>query len=124
MGISKLRHASQTSVTTVSKGPTGTFLYMAPEMFSTAHRGPAVDVYALGCLYIELFGQRRVWPGLDGVQIMQKVCGSFSVPPMMPATSHLRSRFRKICSACCQLDKKQCPQITAVVELLENDAMA
>ena len=60
----------------------GTFLYMAPEMFSTAHRGPAVDVYALGCLYIELFGQRRVWPGLDGVQIMQKVCGSFNVPPM------------------------------------------
>ena len=51
---------------------------MAPEVFSTVHMGIAVDVYALCCLYIELFGQKRVWPRLDGVQIMQ-VCGSFSI---------------------------------------------
>jgi len=31
MGISKLRHASQTSMTTVSKGPTGTFPIHGPK---------------------------------------------------------------------------------------------
>ena len=33
MGLSKLKEASQATVTTVSKGPTGTYPYMAPEMF-------------------------------------------------------------------------------------------
>ena len=50
---------------------------------------------------------------------MQKMCGSFNIPPLMPATSHLHSRFRKVCSPCCQLDEH--PKITAVLELLEND---
>ena len=68
-------------------------------------RGPDVDVYALGCLYIELFGWRGVWPGLNRVQIMQKMWGSLNIPPLMPATSHLHSRFRKVSSFCCQLDK-------------------
>jgi len=122
MGISKLRHASQTSMTTVSKSPTGTFPYMAPEMFGTGQRGTAVDIYEFGCLCIQLFGQRRVWPGLDGMQIMQKVCGSFSNPPAMPATCHLHSKYRKICSTCCQLDRKKRPQIGAVLKLLENES--
>ena len=41
--------------------------------FSLYVRGLDVDVYALGCLYIELFGWRGVWPGLNRVQIMQKM---------------------------------------------------
>ena len=122
MGILKIRHASQTSVTTLSNSPTGTFPYMAPEMFSTGHRGTAVDIYALGCLYIELFGRRRVWPGLDGIQIMQKVCGSFQNPPVMPLTSHLHSKFRKVCCDCVELDSKRRLQIAAVIKLLENIA--
>ena len=77
-GISKLKQASQVTMTTVSQGPTGTFPYMASEMFAAMHRGAAVDICALGCLYIKLFGGRRVWPGIDGLQIMQKVCGSFN----------------------------------------------
>ena len=63
MGISKLRQASQVTMTTVS-GPAGTYPYMAPEMFVPGYRGTGVDIYALGCLYIELFGQKMVWPGL------------------------------------------------------------
>ena len=120
MGISKLRQASQVTMTTVS-GPAGTYPYMAPEMFVSGRRGTGVDIYALGCLYIELFGQKRVWPGLDGGQIMQKVCGSFAKPPEMPTTSHLPSRYRKMCHDCCQLDAKKRPPIATVLELLAND---
>ena len=60
MGIANLKQSSQATITTVSRGPTGTFPYMAPKMFSEGHRGSAVNVYFLGCLFFELFGQRRV----------------------------------------------------------------
>lgn len=60
-------------MTTVSEGPTGTFPYMAPEMFIEGHRETAVDIYALGCAYIELMGQRRVWPRMGGMEIMHYV---------------------------------------------------
>jgi len=115
MGISKLREASQATITTVSNNPVVTYPYMAPELFSQRNRGTAVDIYSLGCLYIELFGQVRVWPGLAGMQIMQKVCGSFSSPPIMPNTSHLETKYRKICMACCQLNASQRPKISAVL---------
>jgi len=68
-------------MTTVSNAIV-TYPYMAPEMFGGGHRSTAVDIYSLGCLYIELFGEKWVWEGItDGIQIMQKVCGSYNNPP-------------------------------------------
>ena len=55
MGIARINDAS---VTCASKGP-GTFPYMAPEMFRASRRGPPVDMYSLGCLFIELFGKKE-----------------------------------------------------------------
>ena len=63
MGIAKVKKAAEATVTSVNKGP-GTFPYMAPEMFKSSPQGPAVDIYSPGCLFIELFGRRRVWPDL------------------------------------------------------------
>ncbi len=120
LGISKLRQTSNASMTTLSMGPTGTFPYMAPEMFGPGHRGTAVDIYSLGCLYIELFSQKRVWSGLDGMQIMQKICGSFSTPPVVPTTSHLPSHCRQVCEECCQLQPSERPNITSVLKMLDN----
>jgi serine/threonine protein kinase len=76
MGIAKVKRVAEATVTAVTKGP-GTFPYMAPEMFKKSHRGPAVDIYSLGCLFIELFGKQRVWPDLDQTAIMMndESCG-------------------------------------------------
>ena len=93
MGIAKLKEASQATITTVHGAPTGTYPYMAPEMFGESHRGKGVDVYAFGCLCIELFGGKRLWKGLNGAQIMRKVCGTPAVPP---ETSHLSPAVRSI----------------------------
>ena len=60
---------AQLIMTFSSKGP-GTYPYMAPEMFKKGRRGCAVDVYSLGCLYLEVFSRCRVWPGLDSTEIM------------------------------------------------------
>ena len=103
MGISKVKHLTEASVTCANKGP-GTFPYMAPEMFMASRRGTPVDMYSLGCLYIELFGRRRVWDSLDGPSIMQKVLGSFQVPPESPSTCHLPPELGELCSKLCHLD--------------------
>ena len=40
--------------------------------------------------YIELFGKKRVWPpGMSSAEIMQKICGSYGIPPVAPTTNHL-----------------------------------
>ena len=87
MGVTKLKKFCEVTMTATTKGP-GTYPYMAPEMFRKARRGPAVDIYSLGALFLELFGCRRVWPGLELAEIMLKVCGS---PPEMPDMTHLDS---------------------------------
>lgn len=94
---------------------------MAPEMFAAGRRGKAVDIYSFGCLLIELFGEKRVWEGLStGMEIMQKVCGSYNNPPIMPQTSHLPQVYCSICDACCQLDALKRPNIDTVIEMFQN----
>lgn len=103
MGIARTKRLTEASVTCKTEGP-GTYPYMAPEMFQQSRRGPAVDIYSLGCLYIELFGRRRIWHDLDGPAIMQKVLGSYKTPPKRPSTAHLDATVTLLCSQMCDLD--------------------
>ena len=118
MGIAKVKQVAETTITSVSKGP-GTYPYMAPEMFKKSRRGPAVDIYSLGCLLIELFGRKRVWPDLDVTDIIMKVVGSYESPPQMPNTSHLPAPFGEFCSKLCNLDASQRPSIQ-VLEMIKD----
>ena len=119
MGISKLREAEAT-ITSATIHMKGTYPYMAPEMYGPNRRGTAVDVYAFGCLMIELFGQKKVWGELVTAQIMQKVCGSFNVAPQPPNVNHLPLHLQDFCRDCCQLDVLKRPKICAIVKTLEN----
>ena len=121
LGLAKLKDAAQQTMTTVTQHLIGTYPYMAPEMFSVSHRSSAVDIYSMGCLYIELFGKKRVWPpGMSSAQIMQKVCGSYGSPPVSPSTGHLTPSQQVLCNACCQLDYKMRPTTDRVLELLND----
>ena len=117
LGIAKVKLVAETTMTSLSKGP-GTYPFMAPEMFRKARRGPAVDIYSLGCLFIELFGKKRVWPDLDAPDIMMQVLGSYGTPPRMPAVSHLKSPYKDLCGQMCQLDPQNRPSSGTVVQLL------
>ena len=59
MGLAKVKQLTESTVTCVNKGP-GTFPYMAPEMFKESRRGPAADIYSLGCLFIVLFSRKSM----------------------------------------------------------------
>lgn len=116
MGIAKIKQLNVTTATCSGNGP-GTIPYMAPEMFKKCRRGPAV---ALGCLFIELFGRRRVWEGHDSTDIMMKVLGSYKTPPEGPSTNHLSAEVDKLCPALCDLDATKRPNSKEVLEMLEN----
>ena len=101
------------------KGP-GFFLLNSHGMtHGPNRRGTAVDVYAFGCLMIELFGERKVWGELVRAQIMQKICGSFNVAPEPPVVEHLPNHYKSMCKSCCQLDPAKRPHIATVVKQLE-----
>lgn len=119
MGVTRLKKATEATVTAVGKGP-GTYPYMAPEMYKTSRRGAAVDVYSLGCTLLELFGRRRVWPNLDASEIMMRVCGSFDTPPCMPDMSHLTIIQQEICSTCCNLKPESRPPINDLLEMINR----
>ena len=90
-------------------------------MVRTGHCGPPVDMYSLGCLLIELFGRRRVWPGLDGPDIMVRIMGTYNTPPQMPDTSHLKVPFSRIlCQRLCQLDATKCPKSGEALKMLKE----
>lgn len=119
MGIARVKQLTETTVTCSSKGP-GTYPYMAPEQFTKSHRGPALGIYSLGCLYIELFGGQRVWRQLDGPNIMLKVLGSYNTPPQQPCTSHLMEVYSDLCSRMCNLEPTLRPSSTEVLKTLKK----
>ena len=95
---------------------------MAPEMYGTACRGTAADIYSFGCLLIELFGAKRVWGTLTAMQIMQKVCGTFTSAPQSPSTDHLRlfPERKRICDLCTQLEANDRPNAAEVLKRLKQ----
>ena len=119
MGLAKVKQLTESTVTCISKGP-GTFPYMAPEMFKESRRGPAADIYSLGCLFIELFSRKRVWPGLDGPGIMLKVLGSYNSPPQGPNTSHLPPMVQDLCTKLTNLEPSKRPKSNDVLEMVSE----
>lgn len=120
MGLSKFKDSSQATVTIRTPHPTGTYPYMAPEMLGANRRGTAVDIYSFGCLMIEVFGQKKMWGDLPGVNIMHKVCGSYNEPPQSPSVVHLPLHCQYICCSCCNTSGQNWPRIQEVIRTLET----
>lgn len=122
MGIAKVKQLGAMTLTCMTKG-CGTYPYMAPEMFKKSRRGTEVDIYSLGCLFIELFGRKRVWEGLDGPEIMLKVLGSYGTPPEGPSVDHLTLNQQLLCSSLCSLEPSQRPSSKEVIRIIDNLAL-
>ena len=59
----------------------GTYPSMAPEIKQErAHRGKAVDIYCIGCLFIELFDGELMWPGEGPAAFSRHSPGKVQVP--------------------------------------------
>ena len=62
----------------------GTLFWMAPEMLHNNKKGynAKIDIWSLGCVFIEMFAGRRPWEQDDFVSVMFKV-GILSFSPLL-----------------------------------------
>ena len=92
-----------TARTNSSSSAIGTPGFQPIEQLKAGKVDESVDVYALGCVFVELFGERRIWEGLSALQIMVKV----AVEGQVPEYSHLPKNVQPLCSMCLQLKEKR-----------------
>eukprot|EP01137_Pigoraptor_chileana_P031722 Opistho-2@19996 len=58
-----------------------TLWYRPPELLLGArHYGPAIDVWAVGCIFTEMFRRRVLFPGQDEVSQMDLICQRCGTP--------------------------------------------
>ena len=82
------------------------------------------DRNSSGCLFIWLStyqalqwnecGETSMLP-----KIMQKVCGSYDVPPTSPSTDHVPQMYQKVCRICTDLDHEMRPTAAEILHLVK-----
>ena len=85
-----------TSKTNSSAKSIGTPGFQPPEQLQAGVVAESADVYALGCVFIELFAGRKIWEGLSALQIMFKVV----VQGELPDYSDVPNSVKPICAMC------------------------
>ena len=73
----------------------GTPAYQPQERIKGECCGPASDVYALGCIIVEVFGGIQVWSGMLPHTIILKVAGG-----SYPDISHLEDNIQRLVKLC------------------------
>lgn len=89
----------------------GTVFWMAPEMVDTKQGYSAkVDIWALGCVVLEMFAGKRPWSNLEVVAAMFKIGKAKSAPPIPDDTLPLISdNGRQLLDACFKIDPEERP---------------
>ena len=115
-GVSKVLHKTIATIkTNLSAGSIGTPGYQSIEQLVAGIITESVDVYALGCVLIELFGGQRVWEGLSAVQIVVKVVSEKRVPD----TTHLPPAIQELVAKCLQQKTERATAMQVLNRLLK-----
>ena len=85
-----------TAKTNSSSSSIGTPGFQPIEQLKAGEINEAVDIYAVGCVLVELFGEKKIWEGLSAIQIMVKVVVEGKVPDLFDLPPPVMS----ICSSC------------------------
>lgn len=66
----------------------GSLFWMAPELFANHKKGYSakIDIWSLGCVFLEMFVGRRPWENDDFVSVMFKVGGTVPSPDALYLT--------------------------------------
>ena len=121
-GVAKVLTQStiSTTKTNSSASSIGTPGFQPLEQLKAGEITENVDVYALGCVLIELFGEKKVWEGLTAIQILVKVVMEGEVPKY----SHLPPYTHSICSMCLQVKDRRATArevLHAILKMSETD---
>ena len=93
---------------------------MAPELFDRELMhgiGTEVDIWALGCVLIELFSNKRPWSHISGAQcIFQEVYNTKRVP----VPDNVIPEVKEVIQECCRYYPKDRPNIQEILRKLED----
>jgi tRNA A-37 threonylcarbamoyl transferase component Bud32 len=98
----------------------GTTRFMAPELFDrSSNIGLAIDIWALGCIFIELFSNKRPW---DYISSANTNCIYFEIfqRKAIPIPSVIPSGIRNLISECCSYDSLKRPAALDILEYLKS----
>lgn len=96
-GISK-RTADAEKFDTAATNMQGSIFWMAPEVLHHGGQGynAKVDIWSLGCVYVEMMTGRRPWQDDNFVAVMYKVGTAKEAPPI-PNLSDIGRDFSSLC---------------------------
>ena len=94
----------------------GTPGFQAPEQLMSQIVDVKADVYAFGCVLIELFGGIQIWKGLTQYQIIYQV----TVKGEVPNSDHLPNEIGKISSVCLKKHDERPSSAEILLLLLSN----
>ncbi|KAG8910842.1 cysteine desulfurase, partial [Tulasnella sp. 417] len=88
----------------------GSLFWMAPEMLHNDKKGynAKIDIWSLGCVFIEMFAGRRPWEQDDFVSVMFKV-GRNKMAPPVPSDVHLSAEAEDFRLKCFTQDPDERP---------------
>jgi tRNA A-37 threonylcarbamoyl transferase component Bud32 len=109
---------SEESMTTICIGTTR---FMAPELFDNSRNGSIgieVDIWALGCLIIEIFSNKRPWHYISSSKANSIFFEIFNKKPI-PIPDNILPEVAEIIKDCCKYNPKKRPTANQVLERLE-----
>lgn len=98
-------------------GETGSYRYMAPEVFKHKPYGRPVDVYSFSMIWYYLLSSDMPWPGTDGMRAAYKATYEKRRPPI---PRHWDGKISKLLSACWNASPALRPSFAAVLDELES----
>ncbi|XP_065844354.1 uncharacterized protein [Oscarella lobularis] len=117
MGISRL--CAKTCYT--MKHRRGTYQYSSPEIFNPDEKvTKATDIWSLGAVMTELFGDSEVWSDATAQQIIGAIQGGYNRPPRGPTTAHLPPKVRGIVEKCFTFEVSNRPNAEDVMRDLQQ----
>lgn len=98
-------------------GETGSYRYMAPEVFKHQPYGRPVDVYSFSLICYYMMSSDMPWPGIDGITAAYRATFEKSRPPI---PHNWDERITKLITACWSADPALRPSFAAVLTELES----
>lgn len=99
----------------------GTTRFMAPELFDNElvdSIGTEVDIWALGCMFIEVFSNKRPWHYISSANSSSIFYEIFYRKPI-PIPDTVPTEVREIIQECCRYNPMRRPSIEEVLEKLQ-----